>query len=95
MKENLTLDTSDEDESSKDELAENSSPLEEDNLDESEKETEEAEISVSVQKHSELNNPPAKFEELGVNKWILHQLSGLGISRPSPVQANCIAPILA
>jgi len=95
MKEISTQDTSDEDESSKDELEENSSPLEEDDSVESEKESEEAETSVNVQEHSELNNPPATFEELGVSKWILHQLSGLGISRPSPVQANCIAPILA
>ena len=40
-------------------------------------------------------NPLVTFEQIGVKKWILHQLKGLGISRPSPVQAACIAPILA
>ena len=34
------------------------------------------------------------FEELGVCSWILRQLTCLGISTPSPVQANCISPIL-
>jgi ATP-dependent RNA helicase DDX49/DBP8 len=41
------------------------------------------------------NNPPATFESLGMSPWILKQLSGLGISRPSPVQLHCIPPILA
>ena len=34
------------------------------------------------------------FEGLGVSNWILRQLSCLGISRPSPVQVQCIPPII-
>jgi len=34
------------------------------------------------------------FEGLGVSNWILRQLSCLGISTPSPVQAQCIPPVL-
>ena len=41
------------------------------------------------------NNPPATFEEMGVSKWILHQLGGLGIRQPSAVQAACIPAVLA
>merc|ERR1719282_1821105 len=38
---------------------------------------------------------PTTFEKLGVSSWILAQLSGLGISKPSPVQRHCIPPLLA
>ncbi|CAK8676504.1 unnamed protein product [Clavelina lepadiformis] len=34
------------------------------------------------------------FEELGLNDWILEHLSQLGFTRPSPIQYNCIPPIL-
>ena len=95
MKEIFTQDTSDEEESSKDELEENSPLKDEAEASSDESDTESEEEEISIEEHSELNNPPATFEDLGVSKWILHQLSGLGITRPSPVQANCIAPILA
>merc|ERR1719189_559455 len=32
---------------------------------------------------------------MGVSKWILHQLGGLGIRQPSAVQAACIPAVLA
>ena len=35
------------------------------------------------------------FEKLCVSSWILAQLSGLGISKPSPIQRHCIPPLLA
>jgi len=38
---------------------------------------------------------PTTFDKLGVSSWILAQLSGLGISKPSPVQRHCIPPVLA
>ena len=40
------------------------------------------------------STPVSTFEELQVCSWILRQLSCLGISTPSPVQAKCIPPIL-
>ena len=43
---------------------------------------------------SSSSNSVSTFKELGVSSWILRQLSCLGISTPSPVQANCIPPIL-
>ena len=110
MKEIYTSKASDEDEASNDDAEENNSEDEseeeeedkaeeesnkdqaEENSSEDESEEEEEEIAKD---QSEVTNSPASFEELGVSKWILHQLSGLGISRPSPVQANCVAPILA
>jgi len=110
MKEIYTSKTSDEDQSSNDDAEENPSENESEGKDEinaeeesgednakensSEDESEEEEEEIA-EDQSKLDDSPASFEELGVSKWILHQLSGLGISRPSPVQANCIAPILA
>jgi len=38
---------------------------------------------------------PDTFTSLGVCSWLLSQLSCLGISTPSPVQAACVPPILA
>jgi ATP-dependent RNA helicase DDX49/DBP8 len=38
--------------------------------------------------------PPATFRDLGVVDWIREQLNGLGISKPTPVQENCIPAIL-
>ena len=96
-----TQEASDEDESSIEDQEENFSPSEDEAcLEDSEDQAsgkEPKEEEKVAEEQSELTNPPAPatFEELGVNKWILLQLSGLGISRPSPVQANCIAPILA
>ena len=43
----------------------------------------------------EVDTPPATFEGLGVSKWILQQLSALGIKTPSTVQLHCIPQILA
>ena len=34
------------------------------------------------------------FESLGVTNWIRRQLSCLGITTPSPVQSQCIPPIM-
>ena len=34
------------------------------------------------------------FESLGVTSWIRRQLSCLGITTPSPVQAQCIPPVM-
>ena len=79
----------------------NSSEAEED-------EEEEQNISGDEDQHTEANdeseeevvdtssssNAVSTFEELGVCSWILRQLTCLGISTPSPVQANCISPIL-
>jgi len=39
--------------------------------------------------------PPPTFPSLGVCSWLLDQLSCLGISSPTPVQAACVPPILA
>lgn len=41
------------------------------------------------------NSPPATFPSLGICTWLQDQLSGLGISSPTPVQAACVPPILA
>jgi len=40
-----------------------------------------------------MTNP--SFEELGVVPWLRNQLSSLGVSKPTPVQENCIPAILA
>jgi len=55
----------------------------------------EEEIGVNGEDSSDTADPKLSFEEMGVHKWILNQLSGLGISKPSPVQQNCIPQILA
>src|SRR4051794_3616005 len=34
------------------------------------------------------------FSSLGLDKWILHQCRLMGIGEPTPVQFNCISPIL-
>ena len=110
MKEIYTSKTSDEDEASNDDGEGDNSEEESEEEEEDSAESEsikgdaevdstpsedESEENENTEDRSEEVNSPASFEELGVSKWILHQLSGLGISRPSPVQANCIAPILA
>merc|ERR1719318_13770 len=41
------------------------------------------------------NSPPSTFPSLGICSWLQEQLSGLGISSPTPVQAACVPPILA
>ena len=100
MKEIFTHESSDHAESSQDEEEEDAVSSEDEKEDSdqeargSDKESVEGD-QVHAEDDSEPNNPPATFEELGLDKWILVQLSGLGISRPSPVQASCIAPILA
>ena len=53
------------------------------------------EEETKIVEESSPNNPPATFEEMGVSKWILHQLDGLGIRQPSAVQAACIPAVLA
>ena len=40
-----------------------------------------------------MTNP--SFEELGIVPWLRNQLSSLGVSKPTPVQENCIPAILA
>lgn len=34
------------------------------------------------------------FTDLKLNSWILRRLQGLGIKEPTPIQLNCIGPIL-
>jgi len=36
----------------------------------------------------------SSFHSMGVKDWILDQLSGLGVKKPTPVQQNCIPAIL-
>ena len=55
----------------------------------------EEKLGVNGEDSSDFADPKLSFEEMGVHKWILNQLSGLGISKPSPVQQNCIPQILA
>jgi ATP-dependent RNA helicase DDX49/DBP8 len=38
--------------------------------------------------------PPQTFKDLGVAPWLVSALGALGITRPTPVQAACIAPAL-
>nr|XP_039272553.1 probable ATP-dependent RNA helicase DDX49 [Styela clava] len=35
------------------------------------------------------------FKELGLSEWILNHLKSLGFNKPTPVQRNCITPILS
>jgi len=49
-----------------------------------------------LQEHEQESNPPAStFPSLGICSWLQEQLSGLGISLPTPVQTACVPPILA
>lgn len=34
------------------------------------------------------------FASLGLSDWLVGQLSAVGIKEPTPVQSNCIPPIL-
>ncbi|CAL1546160.1 unnamed protein product [Lymnaea stagnalis] len=34
------------------------------------------------------------FENLGLDEWLVKQCLSMGISKPSPIQSNCIPPIL-
>jgi len=34
------------------------------------------------------------FEALGLKEWIVKQISAVGYKIPTPVQVNCIPPIL-
>lgn len=36
----------------------------------------------------------AAFRELGLAPWLVEQARQMGLSRPTPVQASCIPPIL-
>lgn len=49
----------------------------------------------STEPEQEPKSPPATFPSLGICTWLQDQLSGLGISSPTPVQAACVPPILA
>ena len=49
---------------------------------------------VPVEAESRNSSSVSTFDELGVSSWILRQLSCLGISTPSPVQVQCIPPIM-
>ena len=76
-----------------------SASSEEDEQDQSEDEDNQNEANADLgcedsADSSSSSNPVSTFKELGVCSWILRQLSCLGISTPSPVQANCIPPIL-
>ena len=74
-----------------------SASSEEDDQDQSEDEDNQNEANADrgcEDDSSSSSNPVSTFKELGVCSWILRQLSCLGISTPSPVQANCIPPIL-
>jgi ATP-dependent RNA helicase DDX49/DBP8 len=37
---------------------------------------------------------PRTFTELGITNWLVRACNSLGITKPTPVQANCIPPIL-
>ncbi|XP_063433312.1 probable ATP-dependent RNA helicase DDX49 [Mytilus trossulus] len=34
------------------------------------------------------------FEELGLNEWLYTQCKAMGLSKPTPIQINCVPPIL-
>lgn len=34
------------------------------------------------------------FKRLGLGDWLVNQMAGIGFKEPTPVQANCIPPIL-
>ena len=80
----------------------NSSSSEEDEQDQSEDEDQQNEANnelieedcEDVVEANSSSNSVSTFKELKICSWILRQLSCLGISTPSPVQANCIPPIL-
>ena len=58
----------------------------------------EGEEDLSTEKCSagggEVGSTVSTFESLGVTNWIRRQLSCLGITTPSPVQTQCIPPIM-
>ena len=37
---------------------------------------------------------PSTFSSLGLSNWLVKQCEGLGLKEPTPVQRNCIPPIL-
>jgi ATP-dependent RNA helicase DDX49/DBP8 len=45
-------------------------------------------------KKAEITFSDKSFEELGIGKWLTKQLNEYGLTRPTPVQANCIPKIL-
>jgi len=51
-------------------------------------------VAETPKSEQEPNSPPSTFPSLGICTWLQEQLSGLGISRPTPVQAACVPPIL-
>jgi len=48
-----------------------------------------------IETNSEVAADSKSFPQLGVCSWLISQLSCLGITNPSPVQAACIPPILS
>ena len=48
-----------------------------------------------IETSSEVAADSKSFPQLGVCSWLISQLSCLGITNPSPVQAACIPPILS
>ena len=52
------------------------------------------EETSEVVDQEDLSPEKCTFESLGVTNWIRRQLSCLGITTPSPVQAQCIPPVL-
>lgn len=34
------------------------------------------------------------FEKLGLNEWLWTQCHNMGLRQPTPIQVNCIPPIL-
>uniref|UniRef100_A0AC34EZZ0 RNA helicase n=1 Tax=Panagrolaimus sp. ES5 TaxID=591445 RepID=A0AC34EZZ0_9BILA len=45
-------------------------------------------------KKGEISYSDKSFEELGIGKWLTKQLNEYGLTRPTPVQGNCIPKIL-
>jgi hypothetical protein len=41
--------------------------------------------------HTPLNNT---FPSLGLDDWLVQALSAMSITRPTPIQASCICPVL-
>jgi len=39
-------------------------------------------------------NLPTRFDDLGVEPWLVKSLSAMAITRPTPIQASCIPEIL-
>jgi hypothetical protein len=44
-------------------------------------------------KKAEITFSDKSFEEFGIGKWLRKQLNEYGLTRPTPVQANCIPKI--